>query len=243
MVKDRMYQKEYTDSVMDGMVIARLESHGHGFEVIVEADAVEDIREGKEKNILDRLPEETIFKDARKGERASDETVKEVFENEDMASIVRKIVTTGQVQLTTEQRRQMMEDKRKQVIAQIARDAMNPQTKTPHPPQRIELAMKEANVHIDPFKPVNVQVVEVVELLRPLLPISFEKIKMAVKVAATDYGRCYGDIKSFGKITREEWQPDGSWVGIVEIPGGVQTDFMSKLGEKTKGTAETKIIK
>lgn len=227
---------------MDGMVIARLESHGHTFEVIIEADAVQNIRDGTEENILERMPEESVFKDAKKGARAPVEAVAQVFDTEDISEIVRTIVCKGDVQLTTEQRREMMEEKRRQVIATIARDAMNPQTKTPHPPQRIELAMEEAGVHIDPFKSVSVQVNEVVELLRPLIPISFEKVRMAVKLTAVDYGRCYGDIKSFGRITNEEWLGDGSWVGVVEIPGGVQTDFVAKLGERTKGAAETKLL-
>lgn len=243
MIKDRMIQKDYTDSVMDGMVIARLESHGNTFEVIVEADAVENIKSGQEDNILEKMPEETIFKDARKGERASEEAIQKVFGTEKLAQIVEEIVKNGQVQLTTEQRRQMTEDKWKQIVTAIARDAMNPQTKLPHPPQRIELAMKEANVHVDPFKPVNVQVGDVVDVLRPLLPISFEKVRMAVKISGTDFGRCFGDIKSFGKVIKEEWQTDGSWVGIVELPAGLQNDFLSKLGEKTKGGAETKILK
>ncbi len=243
MVKDRMIQKEYTDNLMDGMVIASLDSHGHTFEIIVEADAVDDIKTGNIEDILEHMPEDTIFKDARKGDRASEDTLKTAFSSEDVAEIAKVIIKKGQVQLTTEQRKVMTEEKRKQVIHLIAREVMNPQTKMPHPPQRIEMAMDEAGVHIDPFKSVNVQMKEVVDALRPLLPISFEKVRMAVKVSATDYGRCFGDIKNFGKIIREEWQNDGSWIGIIEMAGGLQTDFMSKIGEKTKGAADIKVVK
>ena len=243
MVKDRMIQKEYVDDLMDGMVIARLESHGNTFEIIVEADAVDGIKTGKIEDILKHMPEDTIFKDAKKGERAPDDSIKTVFDTDNIAQIAQKIIAKGQVQLTTEQRKQMTEEERKQVIAMISREVINPQNKMPHPPQRIELAMDEAGVHIDPFKSVNIQMKEVVDALRPLLPISFEKVRMAVKVSAVDYGRCYGDIKEFGNIIREEWQSDGSWIGVVEMPGGAQTDFMSKIGEKTKGTAEIKVVK
>jgi ribosome maturation protein SDO1 len=242
MGKDQMIGKEHTDDVMDGMVIARLESHGHNFEIILESDSVNDIKEGKAK-ILEHMPSEVIFSDSKKGKKASTEIMMKVFETEDVAEIALKILDKGQVQLTTEQRREMLEEKRRQIIAAIVRDSMNPQTKTPHPPQRIENAMEEAGVHIDPLKPVSVQVKEVVDALRPYLPISFEKVQLAIKLQATDYGKCFGDIKALTKILKDEWQKDGSWIGVVELPAGVQEELFNKLNEKTKGSVEIKILK
>lgn len=242
MGKDQMIGKEHTDDVMDGMVIARLDSHGHNFEIILEADSVSDIQSG-EKDILEHMPDDVIFFDSKKGEKASTEAMRKVFDTEDVAEIATQILKKGQVQLTTEQRRQMLEEKRKQVIATIVREAMNPQTKTPHPPQRIENAIAEAGVHIDPIKPVNVQVKEVVEALRPILPISFEKVKIAIKLQAVDYGKCFGDIKAVANVQKEEWQPDGAWIGVVELAAGAQEELFNKLNEKTKGSVETKILK
>jgi ribosome maturation protein SDO1 len=120
---------------------------------------------------------------------------------------------------------------------------MNPQTGAPHPPARIETAMEEARVHIDPFKPVEAQVPMVMDALRPLIPIRFDKVRMAVRVSGENYGRCYEDFKHFGKIMKEEWQKDGSWIGVVEMPAGLQTEFLEKISNKTHGEAETKIIK
>jgi ribosome maturation protein Sdo1 len=40
---------------------------------------------------------------------------------------------------------------------------MDPKTKSPHPRKRIELAMDEAGVHVDPFKPVSEQVKTIIE--------------------------------------------------------------------------------
>ena len=237
------YQKEHTDDLMDGMVIARLESHGHDFEIILEADYVNDGKLDEWSDILEHMPSEVVFADAKKGEQASTDDMNEVFATEKVKEISIEILKKGNVQLTTEQRRQMQDDKRKQIITIIVREAMNPQTKTPHPPQRIENAMAEAGIHIDPMKPVSVQVHEVVELLRPVIPISFEKLKLAIKLEGIDYGRCFGDIKGVGKVISEEWGSDGSWMGMVEIPAGVQDELVRKLNEKTKGSAETKILK
>ena len=35
---------------------------------------------------------------------------------------------------------------------------------------------------------------------------------------------------------KEEWEPNGAWIGVVEIPAGMRDDFYGRLNEKTKGT-------
>ena len=239
----RDIKKDYKTTLLNDVVIARLDTHGESFEILIEPEAIQEIKDGKEIDVLSKMPEEVIFRDAKKGERAPQDNMMNIFDTEDPAKIAREIILQGKVQLTTEQRRKMEEDKLKQIIAMIAREAINPQTGTPHPPQRIEIAMKEAKVHIDPFRSADVQVSTVIDALRPLLPIKFEKMKIAVKLSGEDYGRCYGEIKTFGEIEKEEWQSDGSWVGIVKIPAGLQKEFFERVNEITKGNVETKIIK
>ena len=227
---------------LDDAVIARLESHGERFEILVDPDIVEKVHSGEVKDIREFLAAEEVFRDAKKGDRASEESVKKVFATEDINEIAVHIILKGEVQLTTEQRRKMQEEKKRKIIAEIARNAIDPQTKAPHPPQRIEAAMEEARVHIDPFKPAEQQVQKVLDALRPIIPIRFEKIRVAVKLSGENYGKVYGDLVAYGQIMKEEWQKDGSWVGIVEIPAGVQIEFFDHLNKKTKGDVETKLL-
>ena len=236
-------EKEHIDDLMDGMVIARFESHGHNFEIILEADYVNDGKLEEYKEILDHMPADEIFTDARKGTRSPQEEMTTAFGTSSSRDIAIDILKRGQVQLTTEQRRQMADDKHRQIVAIIAREAMNPQTKTPHPPQRIEAAIVEAGIHIDPMRPVAIQVKEIVHALRSIIPISFDKMRLAIKLQGVDYGKCYGDIKSLGTVSQEEWGHDGSWMGVVEIPAGLQEELFNKLNEKTKGNVESKILK
>jgi ribosome maturation protein SDO1 len=120
---------------------------------------------------------------------------------------------------------------------------MDPKTKSPHPRKRIELAMDEAGVHVDPFKPVSEQVKTIIEVLRPIIPISMEHVKISVKIPSQFTGRAYGVARNYGTLEREDWQSDGSWIGIVRIPAGMQTDFYDRLNEVTKGNVSTKILK
>ena len=234
---------ERRDDVFKEYVIARIEKAGERFEVLVKPDAVQKIRDGKEVRVLENLAIDQIFRDAHKGSKASEEKMQEFFGTTEPLEVAREIIKRGEIQLTTEQRREMQEAKRRQIIQYIAANAINPQTGTPHPPQRIEIAMDEAKVHIDPFRAVQEQVKEILGALRPLIPIRFEKARIAVRLTAEDSAKCYGDIKAFGTILREEWQANGSWVGVVEMPAGMQTEFLERLNARTKGNVEAKILK
>ncbi len=228
---------------LDQAIVARYEAHGESFEVLIDPAIVQKMKDGKEVDLFEHMVIDTIFKNAKKGTRAPEEKIKEVFGTEDPAEVAKTIILKGEVQLTTEQRKIMQENKRKRIVEYIARNAMNPQTGAPHPPTRIETAMEEARVRVDPFKSVEAQVPGVMDAIRPLIPIRFDKVRIAVKISGENYGRCYEDFKQFGKITKEEWQKDGSWIGIVEMPAGLQNDFLEKISNKTHGEADTKILK
>ena len=228
---------------LDEAIVARFESHGESFEILIDPAVVQKMKDGKEVDLLDHMVIDTIFKNAKKGTRAPDDKIKQVFGTMDPMEVAKVIILKGEVQLTTEQRKIMQENKRKRIVEYIARNAMNPQTGGPHPPTRIETAMEEARCHIDPFKSVEAQVPAIMDALRPLIPIRFDKVRIAVRVSGENYGRCYDDFKHFGKVTKEEWQKDGSWIGVIEMPAGLQNEFAEKISNRTHGEAETKVLK
>jgi ribosome maturation protein SDO1 len=228
---------------LDDAVIARLHKGEDHFEILVDPHAAEKLIEGKDVDILSSLAIDTIFKDSKKGTHASQESLEKIFGTDDVETIVKEIILKGDIQLTTEQRHEMQEQKRKRIIDIIVKNAMDPKTKTPHPRQRIELAIEEAGVHVDPFKPVDEQVKLVVEALRPVIPISMEQVKISVKISSQYIGKAYGIARNFGVLEREDWQSDGSWIGVIRIPAGMQTDFYDKLNTVTKGNVETRILK
>ena len=227
---------------LDDAIVARLETYGETFEILLDPAAMNLIKAGKEIDLLEYLAVEDVFNNARKGTRPTEEMIAKAFGTSDIKEIAQKIISKGEVQITAEQRKEMLQVKKKQIVAYIAANAINPQTKLPHPPLRIELALDEAKFHTDPFKPVDKQVEEAMHLLRPILPIRFEKTKVAVRLKGDDYGRCYDDLIHFGIVEKEEWQADGSWIGVMEIPAGLITELTSKLNSKTKGNAAVKAI-
>jgi ribosome maturation protein SDO1 len=228
---------------LEDAVPARLKTHGTTFEVLVDPDGAMALRRGDSVNIEDILAVEDIFENASRGDRSPEEDLIKAFETTDVLTIAKKVVKKGEISLTAEQRKQIIENKRRQVIEIIARNAINPQTKTPHPPSRIEQAIREAKVNIDPSKSADELVTIAMKAIRPLIPIRFEEVEVAVKIPAAYAPKAYGEIAAFGKVIREAWQNNGSWIGVVKIPAGMQTDFYSLANRLTKGEAETKLLK
>jgi len=236
------YQKEHTKTLLDDFVIGRVKSHGETFEILIEPDAVESFKSGEEVDLVENMPSEKIFTDALKGKKAPNHMIERAFETKDIEEITKMILEDGEVQLTTEQRNKRQKQKRKEIVNRIARNSYNPQTDTPHPPKRIENAMEEASIHIDPFKPVSQQMDEVVEKIRDLIPLSFEKKSFSVTIRGNLQGKIYGRLKNMGDIEDEEWLNDGRWQAIINIPGGLQDEFYEKINDLTKGEAEIEEI-
>ncbi|MCI4326414.1 MAG: ribosome assembly factor SBDS [Thermoplasmata archaeon] len=228
---------------VEDAVVARWEKGGSRFEVLVDPVAVQALKDGRTVDLSDKLALDQVFKDAKKGDKISAEHLEKTFHTRDLAEIARQIILNGEVQVTTDQRHELQAAKHKQIVATIARNAMNPQTGAPHPPARIEAAMVEAKIHIDPFRPADQQVAEIITKLRPLLPIRLDTVRVRVKVPAQYYPRVIGELKGIGKLADEQWLPDGAWSAVIEIPAGVQTELYEKLSARTKGAAETALVK
>jgi len=222
--------------------IARLTKENEHFEVLVKPQKALDYRNGKIAGITEVLAAETIFSDANKGTRMAEDALRKAFGTTDTLKIADIILKKGTLQLTTEQRRKMVEDKRKQVVDFISRQAVDPKTNLPHPPMRIENAMEQIRYSIDPYKPIEEQARDIIKLLRPILPLKVEQLSIGVTVPPQHAVRAYGAIKTYGAIKREEWRADGSWYGVLEMPAGSYASFLNKLGEVTKGTGEARVI-
>ena len=230
---------------LDKAVIARLEKSGSRFEVLVDPDAALLISSGDfDGNIEDVIAADDVFEDVSRGDRPAEENLIKVFNTTDPLLIIPEVIRLGDIQITAEQRREMQAQKHRQLITIITRNAINPQmNNAPHPPARIEAALDQAGFRVDPLKPVENQVGDALDALRPLIPIRFEEISIAVRFSSTHAGKAQAQIRAFGTLEKEEWQNDGSWIGVVRFPAGMQDEFYNLANGLSQGEAETRIIK
>ncbi|MCD6434651.1 MAG: ribosome assembly factor SBDS [Candidatus Diapherotrites archaeon] len=229
---------------LEDAVIARMEKFGESFEVLVDPGLAlklkrnEPITENEENELL---AVEEIFKDAKKGERQSEQLLAKVFGTENKLEIAKRIIKQGEVQLTTEQRREMKEAKENEIVEFIAKNAINPQTNTPHPPNRIKTAMKEAKINVDIFKSTEEQVMQIIEELKKVIPISYEIQKIRIKVPPEFSGKASSIIYKYN-VKKDEWLSDGSFTAVVEIPVGMRAELFDELNKATQGKVETEIL-
>lgn len=230
---------------LDEAVTARLESHGARFEVLVDPDAALSIKRGEFDGDLEEvIAAEEVFENASRGDRPAESDLEDVFDTTDPIEIIPEVIRRGEIQITADQRREMQERKRKQLINRIARNAVNPQMdNAPHPPDRIESALEQAGFRVDPMESVERQVDDALDALRPVIPIRFDEVIVAAQLPAEYAGSAQAQVRQFGDLKREEWQNDGSWVGVIEFPAGMQNEFYDLVNEHTSGTGQTRIIK
>ncbi|MFW9778953.1 MAG: ribosome assembly factor SBDS [Candidatus Heimdallarchaeota archaeon] len=241
MLREKRFSLDLT-----GKTVVRAKLHGNRFEIIVNPELALKYKMGllddPEFKILDLLEYDEVFTNASKGEKAPDDILEHCFETTEIAEIVTQIMERGELNLTAEQRQELFEKKRKRIVTLLARTTINPSTRTPHPPARIENAMKEAKIMINPAVPAESQLKEIIQELRRVLPISMETVKLALKIPAEFTGKAYGEIKREAEIETDEWQKDGSWIAVAIVAAGIQAEFIEKIQGMTKGRSEIKVL-
>ncbi|MGB2155977.1 MAG: ribosome assembly factor SBDS [Candidatus Poseidoniaceae archaeon] len=223
---------------LDDAVLARLEKGGKRYEALVDPDLVEQWKEDStDINLDDFMAMDEIFHDARAGERPTEDALMKAFETLDVASILRMILTKGSIQLTTAQRKARVENMRQQIIHHIHSQAIDPKSKSPHPRTRIELALEESKYSVDPFKRLEDQVKDAIAKLKPLIPLSFESVRLAFRIPGSAYGSVSQILRTHQQ--KEGWLENGDWACVVEIPAGMKGDLIGQV-LKRANNAEVK---
>ncbi len=210
------------------------------FELLVKPDQALEYKLGKRSDLSSVLISDEIYSDANKGSRVSSDKLNKHFKTTNTNEIIKQILSRGELNLTTDQRRKMVEEKRKQIIQYINKNYVDPKTKLPHPIQRIENALENVRVIIDPFKKAEDQIKTVVDSLRKILPLASEMLQLNIVVPRSFASNSINFIKSSGSLISEQWLSDGSLKVKIEINAGIRGSFLDRLGTLTKGSAQVK---
>jgi ribosome maturation protein SDO1 len=233
-MQQRTYDKERVS-----FTLARLKKGGENFEVVIsDVDKAIEFKQGKELNLTEFLQSTTVFQDANRGLKASDDVISRALGTKNQESAVKKIIREGELHLTADQRKKLSEERRNQIIEHIQRNSVDPKTGSPHPRTRVELAMDEAKVSLDYQEKFETQIERVINEIRKIIPLSFEKIKLKITIPAQYAGSAYSSLKGRFKNFKEEWLNDGSVVVELEVVGGAKADLYSLISKVTNGEAE-----
>lgn len=212
--------------------------NGKTFEILVDPDLAKEAKlEGKDHEIQRLLFVQEVFLDAGQGERASVDDLESEFGTKQVMEAAEQIFEQGEMQLTTEQKADMREEKYRQVVSMIARRAQDPKTGNPHPPQRVENALEEAGFNVNAFDDVEEKFDEAIDMIRPIIPISLDEKTVAIRIPVDQAGRAYDRIQQVADVEEEQWG-DKYFMAKVTLPAGVLSELMEEIQDMTSGQSE-----
>ncbi|MGB9759717.1 MAG: ribosome assembly factor SBDS [Thermoproteota archaeon] len=217
--------------------IARLEIKGNKFEVIVDPEKAVyyKLKKGPWSDKIVKFDQ--VFKDFKKGERASSELLQKFFGTKDVYKIAKRIVDEGEVQVPSNLRKKLIEDNRKRIINLISRITYDPQTNIPIPTLRIEQALEKVGVSIDPFKEPEEQVKPVLQELKKILPFKVKEKEVELQCSNEVFRQVYSILNQFGDVVNQSAKKDLITLR-VRVPEVSCTKFVQKIantyGEKVK---------
>lgn len=215
-------------------MLVRLKKGKTTYEVMVEEGKVSKYRNGEIRNLSEVLASDIVWLQAGKGKRASAEQLQASFGTSDATEVLELIVRTGASQESEGERAQKNANKRAEVIAYIAKHYVDPKTSRAIPTSRVENALTQAKVKIDPVQPADRQAEAIVSKLADVMPIKRggAGVVASVTCASKLASAASSAMRKHATITRENFK-GGSCTWEVQIHDHDQ--FVSALNKATKG--------
>jgi len=212
----------------DTEISIKYKKEGYNFEIIVYLRKAFEYKEGKIKDIREVLAVKEIFKDSKKGERVSSESLKKAFGTTDILEVAKEILENSEIPLPTEYKRELIEEKKKQIIEYIRKIAYDSKNNMPLTYERAKELFEMVKYNVDINKPIEKQAEEVLKEIRKKYPlkIEYKNIKLIVY---PNRSKIIGIIKNKYKIIKENWGE--TYEAILEIPIGLLSEFYSDIGK------------
>lgn len=220
--------------------VARLRSGKLVFETVVDLDSAMKLKRGEKVDINQVIRDNNIYTDQKKGMRAGHAELEQAFGTTLFEKIVENIVKKGMIEVTQEFRDEAVENRKKQVIDFLVKNAVDAQSGRPFTPQIIENSLKEAGIKIE-NKNVETQIINIIDKLRNIIPIKVQTKKLKISIPSNYTGKVYGLLQEYKE--KEEWLGNGDLQIILNIPVGIQMEFYDKLNSITHGSAISQEIK
>lgn len=217
---------------------ARIKQGGKLFEIKVDLDEALKFKKGEINSI--EAEGDKIFTDIKKGNVASNSDLESAFQTTDTQEIIGKLIRNGEILVSQEHRSAEQEQKIKQVVDFLSRNALDPKSGNPHTAERIKGALDQAHVNIQ-NAPIESQMKDIITALSQVLPIKLETKRIKITIPAIHTGQIYGVVNQYKE--KENWLDDGSLEVIAAVPSGILMDFYDKLNAVTHGSALTEDLK
>jgi len=208
--------------------IARLEIKGNKFEVIIDPEKAVyyKLKGGPWSDKIVKFDQ--VFKDYKKGERASAELLQKTFGTKDVYKIAKRIVDEGEIQVPLSLRKKLIEENKKRIINLLTRIALDKQTNLPIPPLRFEQALEKVGISIDPFKEPEEQIMYVIKELSRVLPLKIKEKEVEIQYKTELHKQLYQIVEQYGEVVEQKQKKESSELR-VKVPEVSVSKLIQKL--------------
>eukprot|EP01091_Cochliopodium_minus_P019887 TRINITY_DN8508_c0_g1_i1.p1 TRINITY_DN8508_c0_g1~~TRINITY_DN8508_c0_g1_i1.p1 ORF type:complete len:255 (+),score=65.51 TRINITY_DN8508_c0_g1_i1:39-803(+) len=207
------------------------------YELLVNHGSVDKWKEDgkKEEDWRKVLYVDDLFKNSSKGERPTKEELAESFGNFDLKTIQQTIAFSGEIQLTTNDRKELTDNKRKAIINIINKNYVDPQSKRPYSVVQIDSALTSIKAKIDIQKSAEDQVKLIMKDLVLKLPLTkVAAFEGKLIISNSHVGKVQSNLKSFCSVGSESWS-DNSWIVKVSLTTSEYDPLIQFLTKSTNG--------
>jgi ribosome maturation protein SDO1 len=96
--------------------------------------------------------------------------------------------------------------------------------------------LDESRYSVDPFKRLEEQVKDAIDKLKPMIPLSFESVRLAFRVPGSAYGSVSRILRPYQQ--KEQWLENGTWAAVIECPAGMKPDL---IGQVMRQSSESEV--
>mmetsp|Transcript_66087 Transcript_66087/g.166640 ORF Transcript_66087/g.166640 Transcript_66087/m.166640 type:complete len:376 (+) Transcript_66087:119-1246(+) len=181
-----MLKQPVTQKRLTNVAIVRLKSHGKRFEVAAYKNKVLNWRDGIEKDINEVLQVITVFTNVSKGDVAKEQDMKKAFGTCDQEEVCRKILKSGDLQVSDKEREVHMEGLFRDIVQIVVERCVYPQTGRQLTALTVESALRTIGFSVKPEHAAKKQALKAIEALCTELPESFARAKMRLRISCPE---------------------------------------------------------
>ena len=174
-----------------------------------------------------------IFKNAQKGNKASDKDIKKVFGNKTFIESIEEILHKGEFQLTSQERKELTQQKRNEILQYFHANYINPSNNLPHPITRYENAFTQLKINIDYLLPTDKQVREIHKKLSGIIPMKHKQLYLTISLNKSNR-KHVKSIYNFAKVVGTQNKDDKHLIQVCLLNSEYQL-LLDHLENVTNG--------
>lgn len=225
---------------MSNYIIVKYQKAKKSYEILVNHGMVEKYRESishKNRtsiNIDQVVVADEVFKNSTKGTRYTNNELQEAFGTTDVKECIKHILLNGEVQLTTDDRKKKIEERRKQVVYNLHSFFIDPKTLKPHPVTHIENALNEIKFKVDMKESVEKQSLRARKELLGKLTLKKNLMEGQITIPLKYIGQCYNPINGLSTIDKENYGAK-HYTAHLSLTPSAYDQLSQKINTITKG--------